>query len=107
MDDEGIFVLQEAGEVLVVNEVGAFIVEKLEAAHSVDEVVAAITERYAVDPERAGTAFGFFNLMTGVCLLGASTLAGLLWESVGASATFYAGASFSAVAMLGLLLYRR
>ena len=53
MDDERIFVLQEAGEVLVVNEVGAFIVEKLEAAHSVDEVVAAITERYAVDPERA------------------------------------------------------
>ena len=32
MDDEGIFVLQDAGEVLVVNEVGAFIVEQLKAA---------------------------------------------------------------------------
>jgi MFS family permease len=61
----------------------------------------------AVAPQRVGTAFGFFNLMTGICLLAASTLAGLLWESAGASATFYAGASFSAVAVAGLLLYRR
>ncbi len=53
MDDEGIFVLQEAGEVLVLNEVGAFIVEQLQAEHSVDEVVMAITDRYAVDQDRA------------------------------------------------------
>ena len=53
MDDEGIFVLQEAGEVLVVNEVGAFIVEQLQAERSVDEVVMAITDRYAVDQNRA------------------------------------------------------
>jgi len=53
MDDEGIFVLQEAGEVLVVNEVGAFIVEQLQAERSVDEVVTAITDRYAVDQDRA------------------------------------------------------
>ncbi|MGB5522305.1 MAG: PqqD family protein [Polyangiales bacterium] len=53
MDDEGIFILQEAGEVLVVNEVGAFIVEQLQAERSVDEVVMAITDRYAVDQDRA------------------------------------------------------
>ena len=53
MDDEGIFVLQEAGEVLVVNEVGAFIVQQLQAERSVDEVVMAITDRYAVDQDRA------------------------------------------------------
>lgn len=53
MDDEGIFVLQEAGEVLVVNEVGAFIVEQLQAERSVYEVVTAITDRYAVDRNRA------------------------------------------------------
>jgi hypothetical protein len=53
MDDEGIFVLQEAGEVLVVNEVGAFIVEQLQAERSVDEVVMAITDRYAIDQDRA------------------------------------------------------
>jgi MFS family permease len=60
-----------------------------------------------VDAGRAGTAFGFFNLLTGVCLLAASTLAGLLWESVGPAATFYAGATFSGVAVAALLLYRR
>ena len=53
MDDEGIFILQEAGEVLVVNAVGAFIVEQLKVERSVDEVVTAITDRYAVDAERA------------------------------------------------------
>jgi len=53
MDDEGIFVLQEAGEVLVVNEVGAFLVEQLKGGRRLDDVVAAITERYAVDAERA------------------------------------------------------
>jgi len=53
MDDEGIFVLQDAGEVLVVNEIGAFIVEQLKAEHTLDEVVTAITERYAVDAARA------------------------------------------------------
>jgi len=59
-----------------------------------------------VAPERSGTAFGVFNLVTGVCLLAASALAGLLWESLGAATTFYAGAAFSAVALAGLLLLR-
>ena len=53
LDDEGVFVLQEAGEVLVVNEVGAFIVEQLRRGLTVDETVTAITERYEVDDERA------------------------------------------------------
>jgi MFS family permease len=61
----------------------------------------------AVPPERAGTAFGFFNLMTGVFLLVASSLAGLLWDSLGAPVTFLAGAAFSVVALAGLVLYRR
>jgi len=53
MGDEGVFVLQEAREVLVVNQVGAFIVKELEGARSLDELVAAITERYDVDSKRA------------------------------------------------------
>jgi MFS family permease len=61
----------------------------------------------AVPAERAGTAFGFFNLVTGVFLLLASTLAGLLWDKLGAPATFLAGATFSVVALTGLVLYRR
>ncbi|MBH9577072.1 MFS transporter [Inhella proteolytica] len=45
-----------------------------------------------------GTAFGFFNLVSGVALLLASALAGLLWDGFGSAATFYAGAALSAVA---------
>jgi len=53
-------------------------------------------------PDLRGTAFGFFNLASGISMLVASTLAGLLWETWGASFTFYAGAVFCAVALLGL-----
>ena len=49
-----------------------------------------------------GTAYGFFNLMSGLTMLAASILAGLLWDKLGASATFYAGAIFSALALIGL-----
>lgn len=50
-----------------------------------------------------GTAYGFFNLMSGLAMLIASALAGLLWDRLGASFTFYAGAGFCALALLGLL----
>lgn len=53
-----------------------------------------------------GTAFGMFNLVSGVCLLVASLIAGLLWQSLGAKFTFLAGAIF-AVSSLGLLLFKR
>ncbi len=49
-----------------------------------------------------GTAFGVFNLVSGVAMLIASLVAGLLWDQLGASFPFYAGALFSAVALLGL-----
>ena len=51
-----------------------------------------------------GTAYGLFNLASGVALLLASTLAGLLWERFGAPLTFLAGAGFSALALLVLWL---
>ncbi|PWC40699.1 MFS transporter [Azospirillum sp. TSO22-1] len=57
--------------------------------------------------DRRGTAFGVFNLVTGVALLAASVLAGALWSAIGPAATFWAGAGFSAAALLGLLLVRR
>jgi MFS family permease len=56
--------------------------------------------------ELRGTAFGFFNLVSGSALLLASVLAGTLWSIFGASATFIAGAAFAALAATGLLLYR-
>jgi MFS family permease len=54
-----------------------------------------------------GTAFGIFNLVSGVALLAASVLAGWLWDALGAQFTFYAGAVLTAVAWIGFLLYGR
>ena len=56
--------------------------------------------------ELRGTAFGIFNLITGVAILFASVIAGLMWSVFGASATFIAGASFATLAAMGLILYR-
>lgn len=53
-----------------------------------------------------GTAFGVFNLVSGLALLLASVIAGALWSSIGPSSTFLAGAGFTAVAALGVLIYR-
>ncbi len=53
-----------------------------------------------------GTAFGIFNLVSGVALLLASVIAGALWSAFGASATFLAGAGFAAATAFGLLGYR-
>ena len=47
-----------------------------------------------------GTAFGLFNLATGMALLAASVLAGWLWQAFGPTATFAVGAAFSALAIL-------
>ena len=49
-----------------------------------------------------GTAYGFFNLVSGLAVLLASVAAGLLWDRLGAAFTFYAGAGFSLLALLGL-----
>jgi len=57
----------------------------------------------AVPADLRGTAFGFFNLVSGIAMLIASAVAGLLWDQLGASFTFYAGAVFSGIALLGLL----
>ena len=51
-----------------------------------------------------GTAFGFFNLVSGIAMLIASVTAGLLWDRISASFTFYAGAVFAALALVGLAL---
>ncbi|MGX0939384.1 MFS family permease [Cupriavidus metallidurans] len=54
-----------------------------------------------------GTAFGFFNLASGLALLVASVLAGLLWDRLGAAFTFYAGAAFCAATIALILLVAR
>ncbi len=47
-----------------------------------------------------GAAFGLFHLMTGVGVLGASILAGVLWAWVGPAATFLTGAGLTVLALL-------
>jgi MFS family permease len=56
----------------------------------------------AAPTELRGTAFGMFNLITGVATLAASVVAGVLWDVTGPSGTFLAGAIFTALALLGL-----
>ena len=51
-----------------------------------------------------GTAYGFFNLASGIAMLVASALAGLLWDTLGAAFTFVAGAAFSTIALLAVAL---
>lgn len=57
-------------------------------------------------PDLRGTAYGVFNLVSGIAMLAASVVAGLLWDQLGASSTFYAGAVFCMLALIGLTKYR-
>ena len=50
-----------------------------------------------------GTAYGFFNLLSGVAMLLSSAIAGLLWDGFGSAFTFYAGAGFATLALLVML----
>ncbi len=54
-----------------------------------------------------GTAFGIFNLASGIAMLAASSVAGLLWSRLGAPATFHAGAVFAGAAAVMLMILRR
>jgi predicted MFS family arabinose efflux permease len=56
----------------------------------------------AAPAQLRGTAFGVFNLASGVALFAASVIAGALWSALGAAATFGAGALFAAIAWIGL-----
>jgi MFS family permease len=58
----------------------------------------------AAPSDLRGTAFGFFNLLSGLTMLIASTLAGLLWDYLGPAFTFYAGAFLSGLALAGMAL---
>ncbi len=56
--------------------------------------------------ELRGTAYGMFNLITGLALLAASVIAGALWDVIGPKGTFLAGAAFTAFAVIGLTTLR-
>jgi len=58
-------------------------------------------------PDLRGTAFGLFNLASGVAMLIGNVLAGGLWDMVGPSATFLASGLTAAIGILALPLLRR
>jgi MFS family permease len=57
----------------------------------------------AAPTDLRGTAFGVFNLCSGLAMLAASVIAGALWEALGSAWTFYAGAGFAALTLGALL----
>jgi len=57
--------------------------------------------------ELRGTAFGMFNLVTGIATLLASVIDGALWDVIGPSGTFLAGAAFTAAALAALPIAAR
>ena len=56
----------------------------------------------AAPADLRGTAYGFFNLVSGIAMLVASALAGLLWDRAGASFTFIAGGIFCILALAAI-----
>lgn len=57
-------------------------------------------------PDRRASAFGLFNLATGLAMLGASLVAGALWDAAGPGATFIAGGGFAVLTLLLLAMMR-
>jgi len=68
-------------------------------------VLASLVSDTAPD-ELRGTAFGAFNLVTGLAMLAASIVAGRLWDVAGPRGTFLAGAFFTVLALLALAATR-
>lgn len=56
--------------------------------------------------ERRGAAMGLFHASSGLTTLGASLLAGVLWDHAGPKYTFLVGAGFAALALLVLVTLR-
>lgn len=61
----------------------------------------------AAPAELRGTAYGVFNLVTGIAMLLASVIAGALWDIGGPRFTFLAGAAFTVATLIGLLPVRQ
>ncbi|HBA36537.1 TPA: MFS transporter [Candidatus Falkowbacteria bacterium] len=53
-----------------------------------------------IDPSKSGAAFGAYQMITGLCVLGASVIAGALWSYINPQAPFFFGAGTALVAAL-------
>ena len=58
-------------------------------------------------PALRGTAFGLFNLASGVAMIPASVVAGLVWDGIGPGATFLTGAGLAALALAAVMVLPR
>jgi MFS family permease len=56
--------------------------------------------------ELGATAQGFFGMVTGISALGASLIAGLLWDQFGESAPFYYGGVGALLSLIVFLVLR-
>ena len=56
-----------------------------------------------VEPDKRGTAYGFYNLAYGITVFPASLLFGLLWNQFGAATAFIASACISVISAVLLL----
>ena len=54
-----------------------------------------------------GSAFGIFNFTSGIALLLAGLIAGLLWDLIGPQMTFLAGAAFTVAGLMGMAVLAR
>jgi MFS family permease len=86
---------------------GAFLGIALWGAHLAltQGVFAKLVADFAPERLRA-SAFGIFNLLTGIALLIASVIAGFAWDALGSNATFLIGAAFAAVAAATAIVAR-
>lgn len=105
----GLIVLIAADLVLAINDHWAFVLGgvALWGVHmGITQGLLATMVADTAPADLRGTAYGVFNLMSGIAMLVASVLAGLLWDRFGASSTFHAGAVFCIVALIGLAKYQ-
>jgi MFS family permease len=57
--------------------------------------------------DRRGTAFGMFNLISGLAQFCAGVTAGVFWDTHGPSRTFFVGAALAVLALVVLILAGR
>ena len=60
-----------------------------------------------VNEENRGLAYGIYNAATGIALLPASVIFGLLWDKISVAAAFNYGAVMAAIAILFFLIFFR
>ena len=101
----GLFVLIAADLVLAINDhwITVLLGVALWGIHlGITQGLLATMVANTAPADLRGTAYGFFNLMSGLAMLVASVVAGFLWDSLGASFTFYASAIFCVLTLIGL-----